>query len=146
MSNRTLTYRGLLAVDTEQRLLLSTKKGEMGYRIKDFQIMVSTPGNGNVELIGQIFKKSQTPSTTVDFSNNRLLAVALFHDGAANDTTHFMSTTIFDNEIFNQDIFVNITDATGSSLPGNYYIELEVIKLDESQAMVATLKDIRNNS
>jgi hypothetical protein len=52
---------------------------------------------------------------------------------------------MFDHEIFNQDIFVTHNDNEGS-LAINYYLELEVIKLDESQAMVATLKDIRNNS
>ena len=140
------TFRGLLAMGAEETISLHTNDGSIGYRIKDFAIMVSTPGNGNVELIGQIFKTSQTPSTTVDFSDQRLLGVALYHDGAANDTTHFMSTTIFDNEIFNQDIYVNITDATGSSLPGNFYIELEQVKLDLNENTVATLKDIRNLS
>ena len=45
---------------------------------------------------------------------------------------------------FNQDIYVTNKDANGSK-PVNYYLELEVIKLSEDQAMVATLKDIRNN-
>ena len=50
---------------------------------------------------------------------------------------------VFDNEIFNQDIYITHTDAhaTGEC---NYYIELEQIKLDLNENTVATLKDIRN--
>ena len=51
-------------------------------------------------------------------------------------------TVIFDNEIFNQDIYVtNYDAATGESM--NYYIELEVLNLDLAEATVATLKDMR---
>jgi len=118
----------------------------IGYKVKKFQIMSASPGTGNIEMIGQIYKtlESSNVNSTPNFSNNRLLGVALYHDGAANDTTHFMATTIFDNEKFNQDIYVNITDATGSTIRGNYYIELEQMPLDLNEATVATLKDIRN--
>lgn len=140
------TFKGRISMNEEARLRLSTNKGLIGYKIKDFQIMSSTPGTGNVEMIGQLFTQSQLPdsvSTTVNFDNPLILGVALYHDGAANDTTHFMSTTIFDAKTINQDIFVNITDATGSSIKGNYYIELEQVALDLNQATVATLKNMR---
>ena len=52
-------------------------------------------------------------------------------------------TVIFDNEIFNQDIYVCHKAVTGTH-PINYYIELEQIRLDLSENTVATLKDIRN--
>ena len=51
---------------------------------------------------------------------------------------------IFDNEKFNQDIFVTNVDVVGNSAPINYYIELEQIKLSLDENTVATLKDIRN--
>jgi len=52
---------------------------------------------------------------------------------------------IFDNEVFNQDIYITYTDNGGGSNEDiNYYIELEQIKLDLSENTVATLKDIRN--
>ena len=50
---------------------------------------------------------------------------------------------IFDNEIFNQDIYITHTDNKNAESI-NYYIELEQIKLDLNQNTVATLKDIRN--
>jgi len=49
---------------------------------------------------------------------------------------------IFDQEIFNQDIYIGTKDTQGNAM--NYYIELEQVKLDLSQSTVATLKDIRN--
>jgi len=51
---------------------------------------------------------------------------------------------IFDQEIFNQDIYIGNQDVAGSNSKINYYIELEQMKLDLSENTVATLKDIRN--
>jgi len=144
--SRIVSFRGQLEMGVQEMIPLSTIKGLIGYKVKKFQIMSASPGTGNIEMIGQIYKtlESSNVNSTPNFSNNRLLGVALYHDGAANDTTHFMATTIFDNEKFNQDIYVNITDATGSTIRGNYYIELEQMPLDLNEATVATLKDIRN--
>jgi len=144
--SRIVSFRGQLEMGVQEMIPLSTIKGLIGYKVKKFQILSASPGTGNIEMIGQIYKtlESSNVNSTPNFSNNRLLGVALYHDGAANDTTHFMATTIFDNEKFNQDIYVNITDATGSTIRGNYYIELEQMPLDLNEATVATLKDIRN--
>ena len=143
---RIVSFRGQLDMGVQEMIPLSTIKGLIGYKVKKFQILSASPGTGNVEMIGQIYKTNESTNvnSTPNFSDNRLLGVALYHDGAANDTTHFMATTIFDNEKFNQDIYVNITDATGSTIKGNYYIELEQMSLDLSEQTVATLKDIRN--
>ena len=143
---RIVSFRGQLDMGVQEMIPLSTIKGLIGYKVKKFQILSASPGTGNVEMIGQIYKTNESTNvnSTPNFSDNRLLGVALYHDGAANDTTHFMATTIFDNEKFNQDIYINITDATGSTIKGNYYIELEQMSLDLSEQTVATLKDIRN--
>ena len=144
--SRIVSFRGQLDMGVQEMIPLSTIKGLIGYKVKKFQIMSASPGTGNIEMIGQIYKTNESSNinSTPNFSDNRLLGVALYHDGAANDTTHFMATTIFDNEKFNQDIYVNITDATGSTIRGNYYIELEQMSLDLNEQTVATLKDIRN--
>jgi len=144
--SRIVSFRGQLDMGVQEMIPLSTIKGLIGYKVKKFQILSASPGTGNVEMIGQIYKTNESTNvnSTPNFSDNRLLGVALYHDGAANDTTHFMATTIFDNEKFNQDIYINITDATGSTIRGNYYIELEQMSLDLSEQTVATLKDIRN--
>jgi hypothetical protein len=146
MSNRILSYRGLLADGGQDTILLSTKKGEVGYRITKFQIFFNTPGLPTTEPVMKIYKDEQsTVDGIVDFSDNRLLAASYARDDAGTPGIEQM-TTIFDQEIFNQNIYVTHDDVnTATGLPNNYYLELEVIKLDESQAMVATLKDIRNN-
>jgi hypothetical protein len=146
MSNKILSYRGLLADGGQDTILLSTKKGEVGYRIIKFQCIQAEPGELSVEQTVKIYKVSQsTINNTVDFSDNTLLGVALWHKSSG-DAYNPSETIIFDQEIFNQDIFVTSSDVGGSTAACNYYMELEVIKLSEDQAMVATLKDIRNNS
>ena len=146
MSNRILSYRGLLADGGQDTILLSTKKGEKGYRITKFEIMAHEPGAQTYENIVKVYKDEQSSvDGVIDFNQNRLLAAGYFESNSGAGSLPFYQFAIFDNEIFNQDIFVTASDVNGSQ-PINYYLELEVIKLDESQAMVTTLKDIRNNS
>ena len=144
--SKILSFKGKVEMGLEDRIMLRTLNGKTGYKINKFNIMSTTPGQGNVEMIGQLFDKSQVGSisSTVDFTNNELMAVAMYHDGAANDTTHFETSTIFDNEITNQNMFVSITDATGSTVACNYYIELEAIALTDIQSTQLTLKALRN--
>ena len=145
MSNRILSYRGLLADGGQETILLSTKKGEVGYKITKFQLFPGAPGVTGQQSIVKIYKDLQsTIDGDVNFSDNRLLAAGYFAQLISSAETT-AEIAVFDNEIFNQDIFItHYEDANTIAI--NYYLELEIIKLDESQAMVATLKDIRNNS
>jgi len=152
MSNRTLNYRGQLAgsdTGSSQEFLLSTRKGEKGYRIKKLQILQKSPGAVNNEGLVIIWKTeptaTQIATKTINLSDNRILAVAFYSASLSANVYPEDTTIIFDNEIFNQDIFMSYIDVSTANDPMNYYLELETIKLDESQAMVATLKDIRNN-
>ncbi len=141
------TFKGKIDIGTEDHLRLSTNDGLTGYRIKKFRIISSVPGGANTEMIGQIFLTSQIGSigTTVDFSDSDLLAVALYHD--ADSTSYaFNDTVIFDSETFNQDIYVNITDPSGATNPGNYYIELEQFKLNLNESTYHTVKNIRSST
>tara|TARA_R110000824_G_scaffold365001_1_gene553489 strand:+ start:213 stop:653 length:441 start_codon:yes stop_codon:yes gene_type:complete len=146
MSNRILSYRGLLTDGAQDTILLTTKKGEVGYRITKFETIGETPGVSNQESITKIWKEQQTTvDGIINFSDNRLLAAAVTTTSVDQEDFPLNNAIIFDQEIVNQDIYVTHKDVkTGEST--NYYIELEVIKLSEDQAMVATLKDIRNNS
>ena len=144
--SKTISYRGTLDIGEQDRISLKTIKGQVGYKIKAFRVMSTLPGSGTYELVGQIFKKDQTGSitATVDFSNSELLAVA-FTSGANNASIsdNFEDFVIFDNEKFNQDIFINITDAGGNTTPANYYIELETMSLSELETTMLTLKSLR---
>jgi hypothetical protein len=142
--SKILSYKGLLADGGQERILLSTKKGEKGYRITKFQLLGYNSGVTAQESTVQIYKDEQASITSVvDFSNNRLLGAGFWSSHDSSQAPEDLNV-IFDNEIFNQDIFVTHVETTGAS-GINYYIELEVIMLNETEATVATLKDIRNN-
>lgn len=136
------SFRGMLADQTQGTIVLHTNDGSTGYRITKLEIM---PKQSQIdyEITFKVYKVEQTAvDNVVDMSDNTLLAAAF--SGLAAGEYAGAKTVIFDNEVFNQDIFVTATDNGGSSQPVNYYIELEQIKLDLNQNTVATLKDIRN--
>ena len=67
---------------------------------------------------------------------------AIFYENS-NSVVYFGGNTIiFDQEIFNQDIYITCASTDGAI---NYYIELEVMDLALDEATVATLKDVRNS-
>jgi len=135
------SYRGLLADGGQDTINLHTNDGKTGYKITKFQVMTET--FQNAELIVRIWK---VPGITgnINFADNRLLAAAMYASPAAAETNPADSqTVIFDNEIFNQDIYVTNT-AVSSGQAINYYIELEQTDLTEDQALVAIVKNLRN--
>jgi len=136
------TFRGLIAADSNDTILLHTNDGSTGYRIVKFQGISNTPGDGDTEAILKIYKIPQSAVTaTVDFSDNTLLGVNYTAQDAGTQITS--ESIIFDSEIFNQDIYITHFARTGG-VAANYYIELEQVKLDLNENTVATLKDIRN--
>ena len=142
--NRKLSYRGLLQPSAQDEILLSTKKGEVGYRITKFQIISNLPFQASDEHIVQIWKKAPASGTgSIDFSNNRLLASGVINNDSAGYRYSTTDVIIFDRDIINQDIYITHKNADGTSAC-NYYIELDVIKLNEQEAMVATIMNIRN--
>jgi len=144
MSNRILSYKGKLVNGGQDTILLSTRKGETGYRIRKFQAM-GTSEDENYEATIKLYSTFQSPvNIAVDFSDTSLLGAILYGDQNS-PATAAVQTIVFDQVIFNQDIYVTFDDAN-SSADMNYYLELEMISLTEDQAMVATLSDIRTNS
>ena len=137
------SFRGLIADDGTETITLHTNTGSTGYKIVKFQIMPSKIGVAHQNAVVQIFSvpdDTGAPSTTIDFSDNTLLAAARYVDRV---NVEMSESTIFDNMIFNQDIYVEYKDADAAT-EINYYLELEVVKLDLTENTVATLKDIRN--
>ena len=141
------TFRGILADGEEKKIRLSTKKGKVGYRISKFEIFPNTPGDASVDNVVQVWKvpgqsQGSGGGATVDFSDANMLAVGYY----SALTTDFSSVmiTVFDNEIFNQDVFITQTDNDGSDSI-NYLIHVEVTALTDNAAAVSTLRDIRLN-
>ena len=136
------SFRGKIAKGNQDVISLHTSNGSTGYRIKKFQVMGITE-NETYEATVQVFTIPQTTITAnVDFSNNTLLAAAMYLDSGSSSVSG-QQTVIFDNVIFNQDIYVTY-EAIAAASDMNYYIELEQVKLSLDENTVATLKDIRN--
>jgi hypothetical protein len=143
-----VTYKGQLAMGTQEKIHLSTNDGLTGYRIKQFQLMPSAPGVGSaVTFLGKIYITDQTSSITdtVDLSESDLLAVNYYQD-RPEPQYPFSSQIIQDKETFNQDIFIYIVDPDGGTVPCNYYIELEKFKIDLNTSTYHTLKNIRSRT
>jgi len=138
------TFRGHVADGGEDKIRLSTKKGKIGYKIVKFQTIGKTLGTTVHESTCQVWKVPgmSVAAGSIDFSDGNLLAVAFWKSHG--DTLAFQHV-LFDQEVFNQDIYVTNQDTGGDSTPINYYIELELISLSDNAAAVSTLGDIRLN-
>jgi len=140
------TYRGLLADGAQEKIPLSTKDGSVGYRIVKFKIMPDDPNQSTVKHVMKLYKTFQsTINDSVNFSDNDLLGAATYNESPAPADQAGYSVIIFDSEIFNQDIYITNSEPANQQ-PGNYYIELEQMKLDHTQNMSATLKAIRGSA
>jgi hypothetical protein len=141
------SYRGLLPSGGEDRIQLHTNDGKTGYRIVKFQAMPWKPGASgfNVEAVLKIFAVKPTGiDGVVNFGDSTLLAACNFTQQDNPQYTGF-TTVIFDGEVFNQDIFITCIDVdSGKAI--NYYFELEQIKLSEQEALVAIVKDLREEA
>ena len=142
------TFKGKIPMGTQEKIHLSTRDGLIGYKIKKFQIESEVPGTANFELVGKIYLTDQTSSIgpTIDFSDSDLVA-AQFNSGSNGWGGNLPdSAIIIDSEIINQDIYVTVDCAAGTTNPVNFYIELEQIKLDLNASTFVTLKNIRSRT
>ena len=140
------TFRGLLADGEHERIRLSTKKGKIGYKILKFQTMTADPYAGDAaEHTMKLYKiKQTTVDGHVDFSDGNLLATAIINNYTNGYSDPSIPVIIFDQEVFNQDVYVTHVDTQGAN-ECNYYLELEAFTLSDNAAAVSTLRDIRLN-
>jgi hypothetical protein len=139
------TFRGLIIDGAEDTIVLHTNDGSTGYRLKKLDIIQEDPYVAQAKLVAKVYSVSQTTiNGNVDFSDQALLGVSTYHDQPIAEDMSESKTIIFDNMVFNQDIYVTLKDMGVNGLSASYYIELEQIKLDINESTVATLKDIRN--
>ena len=142
------TFRGQLADGESETIRLHTNNGLTGYKITKFQGISSQPGVAQEAHVLKLYSvdtdEVTTPNGTVDFDNPLLLGVVYFTN--RDDELHNNENIIiFDNVTVNQDIFITHADIQ-SNVAGNYYLELEQVKLDLNEAAVATLKDMRGTN
>jgi len=137
------TFRGILADGAQDRIRLQTIKGKVGYKIVKFQIVSENPTSVASECVVQVWNASQgTPVSVINFTDSNLLAAGIWTSivPAYQSRHDYVMAIMFDKEIFNQDIFIT-NDSDGERC--NYYLELEVIPLDDAGAEYTTLKDMR---
>lgn len=144
--SKKISYKGQLPVGEQDKIRLRTLNGKKGYKITKFEIIGSTPGVANGEYIAKIYNTNQTGSitNTINFTESDLLATCFAGSSTNNTQIPPLQVTIFDNKRFNQDIFIYIVDVSGGTVPCNYYIELDVIDLNDLQATQLTLENIRD--
>ena len=141
------SFRGLITNGGTDTVALHTNNGSTGYRIKNLRILSAAPGVDTAELIFKIHTINTAVSTTVDFSDQTLLAIAYFQNVPVHNSSAGQSPTqviVFDDMTFNQDIYLQASDVSGNAVSTNYYFELEQMPLALDENTVATLKDIRN--
>ena len=143
------TYRGILADGGQDKINLKTLKGEIGYRIVKFDIFAVSPGTLAQESTVMVWKLKQIISSPIpssvyiDFTDSDLLGVASIHGWS--DRQLAEAVVLFDQEVFNQDIYVTHTETVGTAAC-NYYLELEQIMLNENESTMATLQSLRRLS
>ena len=145
------SFRGLITSGGQDTITLHTNDGSTGYRIVKFNIMPHVPGDSaDQEHIVMIWKVKRTAAELADntttrpnFSNQVLLGTGVLVNDIGS-SLNYDESIIFDNETFNQDIFVNVSDANGGTKPCNYYIELEAMAITDIQSTQLTLKALRN--
>ena len=136
------TFRGILANGGQEIIRLSTIQGKVGYRIVKLDIIGKAPGATSQKCIVKVYHNEQSAvDAVVNFTDSDLLGTAIWFNKSTIDFP-VSYQIVFDREIFNQDIYITHKDLE-DGLECNYYLELEVIPLDEAGAEYTTLKDMR---
>jgi hypothetical protein len=145
------SFRGLLTDGQQDTIRLGTNTGLTGYKIVKLQVMPHKPyaGSDVSESVVMVWKVEQDAvDGIVEFSNQELLAAGIVNNVTSGLDSRYSvipDDVIFDNEVFNQDIYVTHSAVVGSEAC-NYYLELEQFKLDLNEATVATMKDLRGSN
>ena len=140
------SFRGQLADTEVETIRLSTNNGLTGYRINKFQL-IGIDANTAYEGIVQVFSTIRTTAPDfITFDDPTLLAAGIIQMSTAGQDSAY-DYVVFDSAIFNQDIFIcHDEKSAGAGNAVNYYLELEQVKLDLTEATVATLKDMRGTN
>ena len=129
--------------DSKVELRLSTNNGLTGYRILKFQVFPYD--DTATESTFQVFSVDPAAITNTCNFNDPTILAALYFSAGGSQLYSENTTVVVDDKIINQDIFITLKGHNVASAL-NYYIELEQVKLDVSEAAVATLKDMRGTN
>lgn len=133
------TFRGNMANNEQDRIPLAGGEVDKGYRITKFQALPSS-GSTDVEGVLKIYANKQLViSPDINFDEDNLLAALILVQDDSHENTTGPEPVIFDRELVNQDIYITWTchDKTGNA---NYYLELEEVKMKDSEIAVVNYK------
>jgi len=122
-TGRVHSFRGLLVHGAQDEISIQGSVGAIAWRMTKLSLIAGAPGAGAQLSTVQVWREKQSSIVgTVNFSDNELLAVGLYHQQTGVYGIH----TIFDNQIFTRNIYVTHNESsTGQSI--NYYFELEEV-------------------
>jgi len=142
-------FKNKLADGEQDQIHLIGGDSGTGYRIVKLRAIPEDIGTTSTEGVFQVWKGKQTTvptvATQIDFSNNELLAVAICRTSTDLGATGTDDHVIFSNEVFNQDIYVTYTDNQAAN-NGNYYLELEEVKMTGPQEAVVNYSAVILNT
>ena len=124
------SFKGLLADGGQRKIRIQGPVGAIAWRITKFQIMPENPHNANVvNHVMKLYREKQTSiDAVVNFTDDELMGVATYtEDPGVRDMPGY-GIVIFDNTLFSRNIFITNKELH-NNLAGNYYIELEEVKI-----------------
>ena len=140
--SRIISYKNRLADTAVEKINLSTNDGLTGYSIHKLELM-PIDADEDVESVLQIFATDPgTASNDINFADSTLLAAGVIRAGTG-VSQPLTVTTVFENEKFNQNIFVTLK-GNSYTRDVNYYLELKESKLSLDEQTVATLTNRYN--
>ena len=130
--------------DTQHTIRLTTNNGLTGYRMNKLEV-IGPDANQTLEGVIKVYTRAPAAvNDDIDFNDQSLIAAAIWKSTTSANNISGVQI-VMEHTIVNQDIFVVYSVGAGSGNM-NYYLELEQIKLDQGEAAVATLKDMRGSN
>jgi len=132
------SFRGLLANGTQDKIRIQGATGEIAWRITKFELMTNVPADAgsDTEHVVMIWRSKRTTTelgdtttTQPDFRVSDLLGAGVNIQDVAGSGHGYWVETIFDNDLFNRNIYISHRDVGGSAIACNYYLELEEVKV-----------------
>lgn len=126
------SFRGLLEDGGQDEISIQGSVGAIAWRITKLQVINQNPTTENVESVVQVWLLEQDVTSLnllIDISNNELLGVVHYAGDEDGNNYPVTQTIIFDNTIFNKNIYVTQKGQGANVDNMNYYIELEEVTL-----------------
>lgn len=137
------SFRGILDDGEQQQIHLAGGDSDTGYKLVKFELMpyVFGAGSGELESVVKIYKQKQSAADElIDFSEDDILGAAIINNDSNADSYPTVLTSVFDNEVVNQDLYITHKNNHADAAKVSYYFELEEIKMSKNQQAVVNFE------